>query len=86
MKKFYSALLIVGLCTSSAFLIKNNEAKTSKAWVALGYAASKRKNISAEKSAALGVIAACHSTMHGIIWGTAFGGPAGAVAGFTVSL
>ena len=86
MKRFSSLLLIVSLCFSFAFLLKQTDTNVSKAWVGLAYMAAKRKNISAEQGAVIGVIGSCHSAMHGLIWGAAFGGPAGAVAGLTVSL
>ncbi len=86
MNKFSSFLVIVSICFSSAFLLKQRDINVSKAWVGLAYVAAKRKNISAEQGAVIGIIGSCHSAMHGLIWGAAFGGPAGAVAGLTVSL
>lgn len=85
LKKVVALSMVVGLCASSAFLVKEKHNQAGKLYAGIGYVAAKN-GASPEAGLAIGVIGVVDSAVQGAAFGAAFGGPVGVIAGAAVGL
>ena len=78
-RKIWSFTLLVAICAATGLCLRHSSGSQSKAYVAIGYYASKH-GANAEGSAAIGLIGVWHSGLVGATYGMAFG-PIGSIVG-----
>ncbi len=86
-KKVKKLLMLFAFCGLMSFGSNLKvEQQNGKAYIGIGYLATKKKNISAEASVGIGVVGLYAAGTQGMIYGAAFGMVPGAIVGGVIGL